>query len=474
MDKVAQIKQFVEDKKDLIIDTSMKVWEAAELGFQETKSADAIIAALKAEGFEVTTGLGGIPTAFKGVFGSGHPAVGILGEYDALPSLSQKPGCTHHDELVAGGNGHGCGHNALGAGSLGAVIAVKEYMEKNGLKGTIEYYGCPGEETGSGKMFMAREGCFDHLDAAFTWHPGNANSVWGISSLANVCIFFKFKGKTAHAAAAPHLGRSALDACEIMSVGTNYLREHMLPEERVHYAYTDVGGPAPNVVQDHACVFYYMRSPRVSQVLALCERVKDIARGAALITGTELEIQISDGLCDYQPNTALSKALSDAFLATGAPEFDDADRALAAQFRKGYSDDEVEASLKRLSPQYTPEQIDTYRTAPLVEEVAPFVKTDYVQPGSTDVGDVSYACPTAQLNAACYANGTPGHSWQVTAQCGSSIAHKGLLAAAKAMALASVNVMEDPETLQAARAEFNKLAGGKYICPVPDDVVPLL
>lgn len=259
-----------------------------------------------------------------------------------------------------------------------------------------------------------------------------------------------------------------------MSVGTNYLREHMLPEERVHYAYTDVGGPAPNVVQDHACVFYYMRSPRVSQVLALCERVKDIARGAALITGTELEIQISDGLCDYQPNTVLSKALSDAFLATGAPEFDDADRALAAQFRKGYSDDEVEASLKRLSPQYTPEQIDTYRTAPLVEEVAPFVKTDYVQPGSTDVGDVSYACPTAQLNAACYANGTPGHSWQVTAQCGSSIAHKGLLAAAKAMALASVNVMEDPETLQAARAEFNKLAGGKYICPVPDDVVPLL
>ena len=472
MADVQKIKALVDEKADKFVNVANQVWSTPELGFKEEKSAAALIAALESEGFKVTTGLAGIPTAFVGVWGEGHPAIALLGEFDALPSLSQEAGNDVHTPICEGGNGHGCGHNLLGAGSLAAAVAVKDYMEQNGIKGSVHYFGCPGEEFGCGKMFMARAGLFDDLDAAFTWHGGAYNAITADHSLANLCAYFKFKGRTSHAAASPHLGRSALDACELMNVGVNYLREHVIPEARIHYAYQDVGGAAPNVVQDHAQLKYFIRAPKITQVKEIGERVKDIARGAALMTGTEVDIYFSAGMCDYVPNDVLSEILSEALVAVGGPKFDDADRELAKKFFDLYTPSEIEAALKRLSYNY--ENWEDYRTIPLVEEVGPYKKTSAYGFGSTDVGDASYAAPTAQMNVATYANGTPGHSWNVTAQVNSSITHKALVTVAEALSLACILTIERPEAVKAAREEYIKSTGGKYICPVGMDAKPEL
>ena len=472
-EKVHLIKEVVEAKREKFARVSDAVWAVPELYFKETQSAAILIQALKEEGFAVEEGVDGIPTAFIGTWGTGKPVIGILGEFDALPGLSQEAACPEHRELVPGGPGHGCGHNALGAGAMAAAVAAKDYMERTGLTGTIRYYGCPAEEAGWGKMFLARDGYFDDLDACYTWHPGVGNMVQSTSSLANMCAFFTFRGRTAHAAAAPHLGRSALDACELMNVGVNYLREHVIPEARIHYAYQDVGGSAPNVVQDHAQLKYFIRAPKITQVKEIGERVKDIARGAALMTGTELEIQTAAGLCDYQPNDVLSELLSDCLKEVGGPGFDKADYELAEKFFNSYSDAEIEASLNSVKSQVSDEEFEKIRKSPLNEFVLPYKHIDIAMPGSTDVGDVSYCTPTAQLNTCCYANGTPGHTWQVVAQVGSDIGHKGMIAAAKAMALATIKTMEDPELLQKAKEEWVKSTGGKYICPVPPETVPL-
>ena len=473
MEKMVQeIKAIVDAKREKFAKVSDDVWEVPELYFHEAKSADILIKALKEEGFDVQEGVDGMPTAFIGTWGSGKPIIGILGEFDALPSLSQEASICRHNELVPGGPGHGCGHNALGAGAMAAAVAAKDYMEKHGISGTIRYYGCPAEEAGWGKMFLARDGYYDDLDACYTWHPGVGNMVQGTSSLANMCAFFTFKGRTSHAAASPHLGRSALDACELMNVGVNYLREHVIPEARMHYAYQDVGGSAPNVVQDHAQLKYFIRAPKITQVKEIGERVKDIARGAALMTGTELEIYFSAGMCDYVPNDVLSGILSDALIAVGGPSFDDADRALAKEFFDSYNSNEIEAALQRLSHNY--DNWEEYRTIPLVEEVAPYKKTSAYGFGSTDVGDASYAAPTAQMNVATYANGTPGHSWQVTAQVKSSITHKALVTVAEAIALATILTIQSPDKIAAAREEYVKSTGGKYICPVGMDAKPEL
>ena len=258
-----------------------------------------------------------------------------------------------------------------------------------------------------------------------------------------------------------------------MSVGCNYLREHIIPEARLHYAYRDVGGSAPNVVQDHACVNYFIRAPKITEVLELIERVNDVARGAALMTGTELEIQTAAGLCDYQPNDVLSQLLCDCLMETGAPEFDQADYDLARKFWDDYSDAEIEGSLANIKGVAPDEVYDEVRKSPLTEYIAPYKRIDYAMPGSTDVGDVSYCTPTAQLGTCCWANGTPGHTWQVAAQDGSSIGHKGMIAASKALALAVIRTMEDPELLKKAHEEYVKTTGGKYICPVPPETVPL-
>ena len=472
MQLAKEISSLIDQKAALFSAVSDEVWSHPELGFHEVQSAKALSTLLQSEGFAVEMGVAGIPTAFIATYGSGKPAVGFLGEYDALSLLSQQAGGTQHCPIEPGGNGHGCGHNALGAGSLAAAVAVKDYLQAHHLPGTVQYFGCPGEEFGSGKMFMARAGCFDNLDAAFTWHPGGFNGVKGSSTLACISVMFHFKGRTAHAAAAPHLGRSALDAVELTNVGVNYLREHIPTDHRMHYAYRDAGGLSPNVVQDQACVHYFVRAPRVKQCLALLERVQNVARGAALMTDTQLTIEINEGLCDYVPNDVLSRLLHECFVQTGAPAFDEKDIALAKQFH--YSEAEVDAFIQKIDVNFGAQYGKEARQKVLCDTVFPYRMVDYHEPGSTDVGDVSYATPTAQLTATCWSVGTPGHSWQVTSMSGSSIAHKGLLAAGKAMALAAVRAMQDPDLLQRAQQEYRETTGGTYICPVPDDVKPEL
>ena len=473
MEMVNEIKKLVDAKKEAFLHAGDLVWEYAEIGFKEFQSAKALTDVLKAEGFVVEEGVAGIPTAFVASWGEGKPIIGLLGEYDALPALKHAAGDPVESSEIVSENGHGCGHNLLGAGALGAAVAVKDYMQTHGLKGTIRYYGCPGEEFGSGKMFMARAGLFDDLDAAFTWHGGAYNAITADHSLANLCAYFKFKGRTSHAAGSPHLGRSALDACELMNVGCNYLREHILADERIHYAYTDVGGSAPNVVQDHACVFYYVRSPRLYQVLDLYERVKDVARGAALMTGTQLEMQIHEGLSDYIPNPSLTKLMYQALTEVGAPQFDEADRKLASAIRETFSPDQLKSYAEKYAGVPEMQQL-IQQNAVLCDVVLPFIPESSPMGGSTDVGDASYCAPTAQINMCTEAMGTPGHTWQVTAQSCSSIAHKGTIKAAQVMALSGLYALEDPELLKKAKEELLQQNGGGYRCPMPPEIMPTL
>jgi len=452
--KADRISALVEEKRELFLSVSNNVWKFAEIGMREFKSAGVIVDALESEGFEVISGLAGIPTAFCGTYGSGKPVIGFLGEFDALPNLSQEAGLVEQKPVEPGGNGHGCGHNLLGAASLAAAVAFKDYLKENNLPGTVKYFGCPGEEFGCGKAFMARDGVFDDLDCALSWHPGDTNRTWTFSSLANISVYFSFSGKTAHAAAAPHLGRSALDAAELMNIGVNFLREHIIPEARVHYAFHDAGGQAPNVVQDRAKLHYYIRAPKQEQAREIFERISKIAQGAALMTETECTIKFKDGLSDYIPNQILTKVMNDAMHEIGPIPFDNADYALAKRFLPPDS----AAEGKVLNSDIMPYQI-------LGDPI----------PGSTDVGDVSYNTPTAQLMAATCCVGTGAHTWQMTAQGCTSAAHKGLLFAGKSMALTAVKLLDDPGILTSAHEEFVSATGGKKYKPLfPDDIMPTL
>ena len=299
----------IEKEQNTILHVADEIWDYAELSLQEFRSAKLYCEVLKQEGFRVEEGVCGIATAFAASFGSGRPHIGILAEYDALSGLSQQGGQLVHAERTPGGTGHGCGHNLLGTASLGAAIAIKRFLETQKCPGTVILFGCPGEEGGSGKAFMARDGVFDELDAALCWHPDENTGVRVQTSLANCQVLYKFNGKAAHAGAEPHLGRSALDAVELMDVGANYLREHMIDQARVHYAITDAGGFSPNVVQPHAEVLYLIRAPRSAQVKELYERVNDIARGAALMTGTTVEIDFVKACSDTILNDTLGSEM---------------------------------------------------------------------------------------------------------------------------------------------------------------------
>lgn len=450
------------------------VWGFAETGFAETRSAAALSSFLEAEGFALERGVAGIPTAFVASYGSGSPVIALLGEYDALPGLSQAASRYAKQEIAHGAPGHGCGHNLLGAGSLGAALAVKEALASGSLPGTIRYYGCPGEEKGSGKTFMVRAGAFEGVDLAFTWHPGEINAVLQARTLANLSVYFRFAGKASHAASAPFLGRSALDAVELMNVGANFLREHIIPEARLHYAITDPGGQAPNVVQDGAEVHYFCRAPRVSQAKEIYERLLDVARGAALMTGTRLEPRFSEGLSDYLPNRALGGLLQRCLEEAGRPAFTDADRELAGAFRQTLSQAELGSALAQLGFGRGREAARRLETASLDEGFSPLFPGDALMPGSTDVGDVSQAVPTAQLITACTAFGTVPHSWQFTAQASSSIGRAGMLAAARALALACLEAFSDPRIAEEAKAEHRERTGGAYECPIPPEILPSL
>ena len=467
-----KIISLVEEKKDYFAQVSDKVWATPELGFLEFKSAKTLMDALEEQGFTVEKGLAGIETAFKGTWGNGKPVISFLGEFDALPLVSQEAGCNVKKPVEEGGNGHGCGHCNLGAGSMAAATALKEYMQANNLPGTVVYFGCPAEESGCGKTFMAREGVFDDVDIALTWHPGSTNNVWGVSSLANIIVFFHFKGVTSHAAASPHLGRSALDAAEIMNVGVNFLREHVIPEARMHYAFTDVGGGAPNVVQDKATVLYYIRAPKTEQVMEIFPRVVKCAEGAAHMTETELTVEIKTALSDYIPNDVVSQLMSDSMTELGPIEFSEEAWAFADEMYKSLSESDIKSGVGSLKSYMSAEEAAKRVHEKLIPDVFPYKRLPVHMPGSTDVGDVSYVVPTAQLSAATAIIGTPGHSWQQTAQSKSVVANEGSAYAAKVLALTGAKFVENPQLVEKARAELNAVTGGVYNCPIPKDVKP--
>ncbi|GEC93841.1 MULTISPECIES: M20 family metallopeptidase [Brevibacillus] len=459
-----RIAEMIENKRDAFIKVSDQIWDFAETRFEEYQSAELLAQTLEGEGFQVERGVGGIKTAFIGSFGSGNPVVAILGEFDALSGMSQKKGQTTEEPLVAGANGHGCGHNLLGTASLAAAVAVKEYMEENNMTGTVRYYGCPGEEGGSGKAFMARAGLFDDVDFALCWHPMGYNSIMSIDSLANYQIYFKFKGKSAHAAASPHLGRSALDAVELMNVGVNYLREHIIPEARVHYAITNSGGLSPNVVQPKAEVLYLVRAPKVDQVQEIYERVCKIAQGAALMTETEVEIVFDKACSNLVQNKLLEEVMYKNFQELGVPVHDEAELQLAKEMRATLSKQELATSEKLSADTPAPD---------MVTWLNPYDGSKIPLNGSTDVGDVSWITPTAQCTTACYINGSTLHSWQWVSLGATSMAHKGMLHAGKVMASTAIDMLKKPELIEQAKAELKQRLGGQtYVCPIPEGVMP--
>ncbi len=472
MNKKEIICECIEAKKELFIEVSEKIWEYAELGFLEYKSSEVICSVLEKEGFDVKKDLADIETAFVASYGCGYPVIAILGEFDALPGLDQERASNIKKEYMKGGNGHGCGHNLLGAGSLAAAVAIKEYMKETGIKGTIKYYGCPGEENGAGKTFMTREGCFNDVDIAFCWHPGDITGVVGIGTLVSLSAYFRFKGIPAHAAVAPYLGRSALDSVELMNVGVNYLREHIIPDARVHYAVTNPGGSAPNVVQDQAEVYYFIRAPKVYQAQEIYDRICDVAKGAALMTGTNCEIIFSQGLSDYIPNKVVGEVLYKNLTEAGAPDFDKSDYELAEKFRDTLNQSDIKNALNQLQFLLGFETAKKMGTKILSDLIGPFIHLEKYMSSSTDVGDVSYVVPTAQIVVACSALGTPSHSWQFTAQASSSIGHKGMLAAGKAIGMAAVDMLLNPEIIQEAKRELKGKTCGEYICPIPNHVKP--
>ncbi|MGK9339800.1 M20 family metallopeptidase [Sinorhizobium meliloti] len=460
--------ELVERKREAFFSLSDRVWDTPETNYEEYRSSAEHALVLEAEGFRVVRGIAGMPTAVMGEAGEGGPVIAILGEFDALPGLSQQAGVAEERPLVAGGNGHGCGHNLLGAGSMMAATAVKDYFEANGIKGRIRYYGCPAEEGGSSKGFMVRAGVFDDVDIAISWHPAPFAGVNNPISLACNEINFHFSGRASHASASPHLGRSALDAVELMSVGVNYLREHIPSTARIHYAVTDTGGHAPNVVQARATVRYLIRARSLPELLDLLARVKNVAEGAALMTGTTVRSQIVSGDANLIGNTPLEALMHSQIERLGPPVFDDADRETAAKFQETFSADDIAASFERFG-------LKLRKGVALCDTIFPPESGNGTLVGSTDVGTVSWVVPTVQMRGATYAIGTPGHSWQLVAQGKLPAAHKGMEHAAKVMASTALDLILKPELIAAAKTDHAaRLDGASFINPIPDDVDPPL
>lgn len=419
-----EIKSIVNEKESIFNECSDKIWEFAEVGLEEEKSRDLFARVLREQGFEVEEGVANIPTAFVARWGKGKPTVGFVAEYDALPGMSQVADLVKKEAVEGITAGHGCGHNLLGAAGLGAALTLKEYLQRNNKEGTVVLFGTPSEERDACKAFMARDGIFDGIDAAFTWHPEARNAAWTAGSLANIIVMFHFKGKSAHAAATPHLGRSALDSAELMNIGVNYLREHVVPEARIHYAYTDAGGTAPNVVQATSTLYYFIRAPKLNQALEIYERIKNISKGAALMSGTEVDIDFKLALSDFIPNPTMTKVLYDSLVDFGAPEFDEKDSKIAKEFFNTLSDEEKEIQRKALTSTYGVEAAEEILNKALATEIEPLSFAEGYIAGSTDVGDLSYVVPTGQMMVATAAIGTSLHSWQMSAQGKSSIAKK--------------------------------------------------
>jgi aminobenzoyl-glutamate utilization protein B len=463
------IARAVDERAKAFIELSDQIWDNPELRWQEFSSIAAQQDLAAAAGFRISENLAGIPTAFAAEYGSGGPLIALLGEFDSLAGLSQASGVAQPqpDPANTSGNGQGCGHHLLGTASLLAAVAVARYLDDQGLPGRVRYYGCPAEEAAAGKTFMVKGGAFAGVDAAVSWHPASVTGVTRSHSLAYCQAYFGFRGTPAHAGASPHLGRSALDAGELMNIGVNFLREHMPPDARVHYAFVDAGGPSPNVVQSSARLYYIVRAPNVPDMRSLYERVVKIAEGAALMTETALDVEFDGGCSELLGNDVLEQAMSEEFGRLGPVPFDDEDRALAEPFGGTIGATEL-ARTRKLAG------VPAGDTGSLHAGVVPFDpgKDRPQMHGSTDVGDVSWVVPTVQCTTAVAALGTPAHSWQLTGQGKLPAAHKGMLHAAKVMGATAARMLTDAGLVAAATAEFGaRLAERPYDSPIPDGVI---
>lgn len=470
------------DSKQIILDhinnqdeelsyIAKEIWDHPQIGLQETFASKMLAEKLKDEGFAVTWGAGGMETAFIAEWGTGSPIIGFLGEYDALPGLSQEV-ATDKIAIENGGPGHGCGHNLYGTAAMGSVIALKEAMQQGNIPGTIRFYGCPAEETLVGKTFMARDGVFDDLDASLTWHPGDTNFVWAGSSLAMNSFRVNFHGVASHAGAVPWLGRSALDGVMLMDVAVNYLREHIHPDSRIHSVVTS-GGQAPNVVPAYAQVWYFVRAPRRDLVDEIYQRMLDIAKGAALMSGTTHDIEFLTGCYDILPNDTISNLLYEKMAEINDIRFTDQERQFAKDLQATFPEGSVkrgfEDMVKDTPDEISPEQIDD----PLWEGVYRHSDTPSTLGGSTEVADVSWITPTGQMTTTCWPLGTPGHSWQTVVSSGSSIGAKGMLFASKTMALAGLDLLTNADLRAQAKADFDTARKGReYVTPLPDGATP--
>ena len=451
-DDRADLLQQMDAKAAHFGEVSRKIWEFAEVGYKETKSSATLKAELKEAGFEIQENIGGIPTAFGARWGQGKPFIAILGEYDALPGLSQDA-LPEKKPRLAEGPGHGCGHNLLGTASAFAAITVKEYLAAHKMSGTIQFFGTPAEEGGGGKIYMIRAGAFRETDVALTWHPGNQNSASRRSSLANISAKFRFYGKPAHAAASPDRGRSALDAVLLMNHASEMLREHIPESTRIHYIITN-GGAAPNVVPDFAEAYYYARHPHMPTLDGIWARVVKCAEAGALATETRMEMEFVNSVYNVLPNDALTVLLERNLRKVGGVRYSPEEQAFAEKLRQSFS---------------------TQNTPLLGSQEQILAPEDGYDSGSTDVGDVSWALPTAQFRTATFVPGAPGHSWQSAACAGSSIGRKGMVVAAKTLALTALDLYSDPRQIEAARASFDKRrAGHEYRSRVPAGQKPPL
>lgn len=435
-----------QDFEQQFISISDQIWEFAEPRYQEFHSSALQADFLEQEGFTVTRNLGGIATAFSASFGSGHPVIGLLGEYDALPCMNQIADSPEKQTDLPGAAGHGCGHNLLGTGAMEAACLIRDWLLQTHSEGTVIYFGCPAEEGGAGKAFLTRSGCFDNLDFALAWHPGSKTGLIK-EALANIRVIFDFTGKSAHAAAHPELGRSALDACELMNVGVNYLREHVKSDARMHYAYLNDGGDAPNIVPAAATLLYALRAPESTYVAELYDRVSDVAKGAALMTGTRVSCRTVSAYAELLSVPAMEALMMEAMQEAEKPE---------------YADDDYEYAERFAADQASP-SIDT----------AILPADQSINLGSTDVGDVSWQVPTGLIGVTTEAAGCALHTWQIVAQGKSPLAHKGMHYAARILFAAAKKLYESPERCALIQDDYQHVIGHRtYQSMLPDSVKP--
>jgi aminobenzoyl-glutamate utilization protein B len=433
------IVKYLDDQKSHYENMAATIWKWAEPGYLELKTTELMQAELSKAGFTIEKGIADIPTAFVASFGSGKPVIGILAEMDALPGLSQQP-IAQRLALEEGGYGHGCGHNLFGTGSIAAAIANKNWMVANNIKGTIKLYGTPAEEgAGGGKTYLVRAGIFNDVDAVLHWHPGDNNSASPSSSLAYKVALFRFKGQAAHAAAAPEKGRSALDGVEAMNFMVNLMREHVSQETRIHYVIKK-GGLTSNIVPDFAEVEYTIRNPTVAGLNDIWDRLLKTADAAAMGTGTTVSHEVMTGLYNVLPNETLAKLMQKNLETVGGVNYDAGEKAFAEEIRKTVSS-------TNLPPIQSASEVKPYALNGLTS-------------ASTDVGDVSWVVPTAGLSTATWVPGIPAHSWQAVACDGMSIGYKGMMVAAKTIALSVADILHNPEVLKQASAELRQARGG--------------